>query len=117
MKTSSCKAKGRRCAVEVKELLLKYAPDLHPADIEVTTSSVTGEDLKLSPVARKVYPLVVECKNVERINIWDAIKQSVAHLKKHKHETEVQIPVVFFKRNNSKLMICLEAEEFLKFIR
>lgn len=112
MLTSSAKAKGRRCAVEVKELLEKYAPDLRPGDIEVTSSSVTGRDVKLSPAARELYPLAIECKNTEAINIWAAFKQAETYTKSNE-----ETPIVFFRRNRSELMVCLKAEDFIKAIR
>lgn len=106
MKTSSAKAKGRRCAKEVRELLLQYAP-LGDKDIFVTSSGETGADLKLSEEALKRYPLAIECKNVEKLNIWAALEQADGH------HTEDQIPVVFFKRNRSNLYAALDAEAFV----
>jgi hypothetical protein len=117
MKIQSAKQKGRRGALEVKELLYKYAPDLKPGDIEVTSSSVTGEDLKLSPAARQIYPLVIECKNTESINVWAAFEQAKSHLKKYNEETQFIVPVLFFKRNRSELMACLRADDFIKLTR
>lgn len=111
MRTSSAKAKGRRCAVETKELLELYAPDLRPGDIEVTSSGATGEDLKLSPAAREIYPLAIECKNVESLNIWAAYEQACSHVKDDRY------PVVFYRRNRSDLMVTLKAEHFMKLTR
>lgn len=120
MKTASCKAKGRVCCSEAKDLLMKYAPDLRPGDIEITSSGATGEDLKLSPAARAIYDFVIECKNTEAINIWAAYKQAQDHrlyLLKKNHVTFDTVPVVFFRRNRSKLMVTMEAEDFVRLIR
>ena len=108
MKTSSAKAKGRKACKDVQELLYKNAPHLQPGDIEVTSSGATGEDIKLSPAARLVYPFAIECKNQEKLNIWSAIEQAKTHVK------GTEIPVLFFKRNRSDLMVCLSAEDFIK---
>jgi hypothetical protein len=110
LKTSSAKAKGRRACAEVKELLLKYAPELQPDDIIVTSSGDTGEDLKLSPKAREVYPWAAECKNQETLSIWAALQQAEGHSDKYPG-------VLFFKRNRSKLYVAMDAEEFLKLVR
>ena len=76
MKTSLAKAKGRRCANEVKELILRsFHNILDSDDIVVTSSGDTGEDLKLSPKARALFPVSIECKNQERLNIWEALEQ------------------------------------------
>ena len=123
MRTSSCKAKGRRLAVEVRDMMHKYAPDLKPGDIEVTSSSVCGEDLKLSPAAQEKFPIIIECKNRETINIWEALAQAEDHLKHPKkdevvswYELGFRVPVVFFRRNRSKTYVTLPAEDFLKLI-
>lgn len=115
MRASSAKAKGRRASVEVKELLHLYAPDLRPDDIIVTPSGVCGEDVLLSPAARALYPFTIECKNQEKLNIWDALKQAESHLKKRTEE--LCVPLLFFKRNRSKLFVALDAELFLKLVR
>lgn len=108
MKTSSAKAKGRRAAQEVKAMLHKYVPlDLQPDDIIVTPSGCTGEDLMLSPRARSIYPWAIECKNVEKLNIWQAIAQTEEHSKKY-------LPLLFFTRNRSEMYVCMKAEEFIK---
>jgi len=110
MKTSSAKAKGRHCAREVKDKLLEWAPNLEERDFVITSSGETGPDLKLSPRASETYPFVVECKNVEKFNVWKALEQN------EKHEGE-GYPILFFKRNNSKLYACMEIDNFLKLVR
>lgn len=111
MKTSSAKAKGRKACKDVQDLLYIHAPHLEPGDIEITSSGATGEDLKLSPAAKRVYPFAIECKNQEKLNIWSAIEQAKTHVK------GTEIPVLFFKRNRSDLMVCLSAEDFMKLTR
>ena len=113
MKTSSCKAKGRRAAQETKDMLLKYAPDLKPDDILVTSSGVTGEDLVLSPAAQEIMPYTFECKNVEKLNVWDGLKQAASHALKKPQA----IPLLVFRRNRSDLYVALKLEDFLKLTR
>ncbi len=109
MRTSSAKAKGRRAVAEVRELLLKYAPGLSAADVEVKATSVPGEDLWLSPAARAAYPFTFEVKNQERMNLYDALAQA----KTHAEGTEYQ-PVLIFRRNRTQLFVALDFESFLK---
>lgn len=111
MKTSSAKAKGRRACAAVKELLLRWDLDLKPDDIEVTSSGATGEDLKLSPAARAVYNFSIEVKNVESLNVWKAFKQACSHV------IGDRIPILFYTRNHSDMMVTLRAEDFMKLIR
>jgi predicted RecB family endonuclease len=109
VKPRSGKAKGQRASKEVAALLLAHAPDLSPDDVRVVPSGVPGEDLWLSSKAREGYPFAVEVKNVEKLNFWEAIRQAEAHAKGTEY-----LPVVVFRRNNEKLRIILDFEEFLK---
>lgn len=54
-------------------------------------------------------PLSIECKNTEKINIWDAIEQA----RKNVRNQSEKIPVVIFKRNNSEIYITLPWNDFL----
>ena len=36
----------------------------------------SGEDILLSPAARKLFPFSVECKNQEKLNIWSSLEQA-----------------------------------------
>lgn len=110
MKTSSLKSKGRRLSSLVRERLLSWRPDLNERDIQVTPSGVNGPDLYLSPLAERSFPLVIECKNQEKINIWASIEQSESHRR------DDLIPVLVFSRNRTEPMVCLKFEEFLKLI-
>jgi hypothetical protein len=110
MKTSSCKAKGRRHIQHIKERLLHHAPELHPDDIVIPTGSAGGEDLKLSPAAQKIYPISIEGKNCETAKVWEWIAQAQANCLDRK-------PVVIFARNRSTPHVILSLEHFLELIR
>ena len=107
MKTSSAKAKGRRQQQFVRDLMLELAPHLQPDDVRSTSMGASGEDLLLSPAAREVYPIASEVKNVERINIWAAIRQA------EEHAGEGKAPVVHFSRNHAGCYSCIPTFELL----
>ena len=69
----------------------------------------SGEDIILSPAARDLIPFSFECKNQERLNIWESLSQSEQNCGKY-------TPAVVFKRNRTKTYIALELEEFLQII-
>ena len=69
----------------------------------------SGEDIILSPAARDLIPFSFECKNQERLNIWESLSQS-------EENSGDYIPAVVFKRNRSNTYIALDLEEFLKII-
>ena len=60
MKTRSAKSKGRRLQNQVKELLLEAFTELEPDDIRTAIMGETGEDIKLSPAARREIPFSFE---------------------------------------------------------
>ena len=110
MKTSSCKAKGRRLQQALRDLLIeKYSGVLEQDDIKSTIMGESGADIQLSPAAQKLIPFNFETKNVEALNIWNALKQ--AELESKKRNT---IPVVVFKRNRSETYVSLKLDDFLK---
>lgn len=109
MKPRSAKAKGRRFQQWCRDQLLKWAEILEPDDIRSTSMGAPGEDLLFSPAARRIYPISVECKNVEKLNIWNAIKQAKENAGKHR-------PVVMFTKNLEKEWVALEFSYFMELI-
>lgn len=107
MKSRSAKAKGRKLQTEVKQLILDAFPSLEEDDVKTAIMGESGEDIKLSPAARKLFPYSVECKNTEKLNIWSALEQAETNTKAGLH------PIVFFRRNRSKTYVVIEAEHFL----
>lgn len=78
-------------------------------DLKTVPSSVTGEDLWMSPHARDIlHNMCWEVKNQEKINIWATHEQAESHC------DEGQIPMVAYRRNKSKLYISMEATSFFK---
>ena len=69
----------------------------------------SGEDILLSPAARKLFPFSVECKNQEKLNIWSALDQAEQNSGEH-------TPLVIFKRNRSKIYAVLEIEKLLELL-
>ena len=76
MKSRSAKNKGKRLQNSFRDLLLETFTQLEPDDIRSAIMGESGEDIKLSPAARKIIPYSIECKNQEAINIWKAYEQA-----------------------------------------
>ncbi len=106
MKTQSAKAKGRRLQQWFRDLLIEKL-NIHPEDIESRSMGAGGEDLIMARAAREKFPYSVECKNQEKINLWESYNQARQNSKNHE-------PVVILKRNNSKPLILVDAEYFVK---
>ena len=109
MKTRSAKSKGRRLQNQVKELLLEAFTELEPDDIRTAIMGETCEDIKLSPAARREIPFSFECKNQEKINIWESLNQA-------EENSGDYPPVLIFKRNRSKTYAVLEIDDFIDII-
>ena len=108
--TASAKAKGRRLQQEVRDMLYKYFPQLEEGDVKSTSMGAGGEDIQLSPAARKVFPYMVECKKTQRLNLWSAYEQCTKHAEGKK---EV-VPIVIFKKNGKRPLVAVDFEWFVK---
>ena len=106
MRTSSAKAKGRRLAVALRDLILTSFRVLQEDDVRVTPSGVPGEDLLLSPLARQYVPFSIECKNQETTKIWEWMKQAEAEARKYP-------ALLIFTRNRSKTNACMDVDVLL----
>tara|TARA_B100001245_G_scaffold233170_1_gene216539 strand:- start:456 stop:788 length:333 start_codon:yes stop_codon:yes gene_type:complete len=110
MKTRSAKNKGKRLQNSVRDILLETFDTLEPDDIKSAIMGDSGEDIQLSPAARKLIPYSIECKNQEKLNIWSALEQAEGN-------KGVSKPVLIFKRNRSKTYAVLELEDFVDLIK
>ena len=106
MKTQSAKAKGRRLQQWFRDLLVSKL-GIHKEDIESRSMGAGGEDLIMSRSARNKFPYSIECKNQEKINIWESYKQADENSKDYE-------PVVVLKRNNHKPLILVDATYFVE---
>ena len=109
MKARSAKNKGKRLQNKVRDLILEKFQQLEPDDVRSITMGDSGEDILLSPAARRLFPFSVECKNQEKLNIWSALEQAEDNSNNH-------IPLVVFKRNRSKTYAVLEFDSLLKLL-
>ena len=75
MKTQSAKAKGRKLQQWFRDRLIDVL-EIHEEDIESRSMGAGGEDLIMARAAREKFPYSVECKNQEKINIWESYKQA-----------------------------------------
>ena len=102
MKTQSAKAKGRRLQQWMRDLLIEKL-EVHPEDIESRSMGAGGEDLIMARAARKKFPYSIECKNQEKVNIWDSYEQAQENSGDYE-------PIVVLKRNNTKPLVLIDAD-------
>ena len=109
MKPRSAKNKGKRLQNKIRDLILEKFDILEPDDVRSITMGDSGEDILLSPAARRVFPFSVECKNQEKLNIWSSIEQAESNSGNH-------TPLVIFKRNRTKTYAVLEFDKLLELL-
>jgi len=96
MKTQSAKAKGRNLQKWVVNKLIEEF-DIHPEDIKSCSMGAGGEDVVMARAAREKFPFSVECKNVEKLNVWDAYEQAKANSSGYE-------PIVVMKKNHKNYL-------------
>ena len=105
MKTSSAKQKGRKLQQWMRDLLIEKL-GVHPEDIESRSMGSQGEDLIMARAAREKFPLSIECKNQESVNVWKSYQQAAENSGEYE-------PIVVIKRNQSKPLVVIDAEYFV----
>jgi hypothetical protein len=96
MKPSSCKAKGRRFQQKIAKSIRDAFPILLEDDVRSTSMGASGEDILLSTRARECLPLALECKCVEKLNVWQCLEQASRH-----GQRTGALPVLVFSRNHA----------------
>lgn len=104
---ASRKAKGRKFQQEIVKAILEMFTDLEEDDVKSTSMGNSGEDIQLSPKARKKLPIAIEAKCQEALNFWAAYEQAKTN-SKNKY-----IPVVAAKRNRTEPVVMLSLTNFL----
>lgn len=106
LKTSSAKAKGRRLQ-QLVSVALRSKFSLTEADIRSTPMGTQGEDVWLSQIARDKFPFSIECKNVEKINLWKSWAQADANC------PSTLSPLLVIARNRTEPLAILRLEDLL----
>lgn len=110
MKPSSAKAKGRALQQWVRDYIIKIFPSLTLDDVRSTSSGANGEDVLLSPNARKKFPYSIECKSRNTISVYSMYEQAVANSDKYE-------PLLVIKANRKKPLVVIDAEYFFTLIK
>ena len=104
MKTQSAKAKGRRLQQWCRDQILETFNELKESDVRSASMGAGGIDVQLSTRAKELFPFSIECKNTERVRIWDSFDQAEANCE---DGTE---PLLIIKRNGSAALAVVDAE-------
>ena len=86
-----------------------FTETLETNDIESQVMGMSGEDIVLSPAAKKVIRYSFECKNKERLDLWKSLEQA-------ENNSQDRVPVLVFKRNRTKVYVAFEFDHFIEMI-
>jgi hypothetical protein len=108
MKTQSAKNKGRLLQHWLRKKVLEFFPELESGDVLSRPMGSQGEDLILSPAAKKKFPFNPECKSLAKVSVYKHLQQAENHGN--------GIPIVCMKQNRSEPIIVMWAEDFFNLI-
>jgi hypothetical protein len=111
IKTSSAKEKGRNFQQWVRDKIYIAFPHLEEGDVRSTSMGASGEDLQLSPAARKVFPYSVECKAHKSFAIYKVLEQASSNCPKGAE------PIALIKGDRQRPLAVLDAEHFFQLIQ
>lgn len=107
----SAKSKGRKLQNHVRDKLLELYPQLECDDIKSAIMGQSGEDVILSPAARKLIPFSFECKARKSMaTLYQWFAQATGH-----HITAS--PVLILKQDRAKPLAVIDLELFLELIQ
>ncbi len=107
--TQSAKAKGRRHQQWVRDRILALFPKaLLPDDVRSTSMSAGGEDIQLSPAARRLFPYSVECKSFKSFAVYKVMDQAKENCPKGAE------PIAIIKGDRQKPLAVMDADHFFK---
>jgi|TARA_R110000751_G_scaffold50817_1_gene111985 hypothetical protein len=109
--SKSAKAKGRVGQQEIRDKLLETFPEFEPDDIKSTTMGDTGEDIQLSPAARKKLPITIEVKRRKSglKTVYGYMNQATNHGKGD--------PVVFFRADRNPWVVITELDHYMDLLK
>ena len=110
MKTASGKAKGRNLQQWVVSKIHEYFPSLEEGDVKSTAMGQNGEDVQLSPAARRKLPYSIECKSYASVAVYNWYAQAKTNCPKGAE------PMLVVKQNHSKPLVVIDADYYFKLI-
>lgn len=108
IRVASAKSKGRRLQQWVRDTILSLFPSLEPDDVKSTSMGAGGEDVQLSPAARKLLPISVECKSYSKIGVYKWYDQAISNCPPGSE------PVLVVKMDRKKPLVVVDADHYFK---
>lgn len=105
------KTRGRTFQNDVRDLILKTFPEIHPDDCKCAIMGESGMDIKLSRAAQQVLGGVsIECKRRKTLKtIYDWVKQAQS-------QGDYE-PVVFTRADREKPLVIISADYYMRLLK
>ena len=105
MKQLSRRKKGKRLQNTIRQKLLDTFPHLNADDVRVAANGENGADVKLSKIAKRLFPYQVEAKNQEKFKtLYSFWRQTKRHGRLE--------PVLICKMNGEKPIAVIDLDHF-----
>lgn len=111
IKPSSAKAKGRTHQKWIRDKIYEYFPKLEEGDIRSTSMGAGGEDIQLSPAARKVFPYSIEAKAKKAFVVYGIMDQA------KENAPAGAEPLAIIKADRRKPLAICDAEHFINLVK
>lgn|SRR3990167_1177548 len=105
--TKSKKAKGRRLQNWVRDLIGEW----WGIDTKTRLMGEAGDDVYVENVK---WPLYIECKNCENLNVHKEFAKAKVYAKASSKHNSVKIPVLIWKKNDHLPLVILDVFVFLE---
>ncbi len=108
----SAKFKGKSLQNFVRDTILKHFEGvLEPDDVKSTSMGANGEDVQLSPAARKLLPISIECKARALWGPYSSYKQA------EKNAEGKYQPVLVIKQNRDKPLAVIDLDHYIMLLK
>jgi len=105
--TASRKSKGRALQQKVRDAILQHYQTLEADDVKSTAMGQGGEDVQLSPAARKVFPYSIECKRHKAFAVYGPYEQAAANAGNYE-------PLLVIQGDRKKPLVLVDLEHFME---
>ena len=105
--TASRKAKGRNLQKLVRDSILESFPNLEEDDVKSTAMGQGGEDVQLSPAARKLFPYSAECKRHKSFAVYGPYEQA-------QHNAKGLEPLLVIQGDRKKPLAIIDFKHFME---
>jgi hypothetical protein len=108
--TASRKAKGRALQKLVRDQILAAFEALEQDDVKSTAMGQGGEDVQLSPAARKFFPYSVECKRHKSFAVYGPYEQASANSGNYE-------PLLVIQADRKKPLALVDLGHFMELVK